>query len=173
MAAYNFLLQFEPSEIAGLAARYGPEQDEDAFKAGSRIKDGNYSRDNLKVIVRWKSPRKIGFIDDNTDAEVVRALRTASDARTSEKSAVETLDKLHGIGVPMASAILTTIYPDKYTVIDVRALESLGVIEYPSQSVEYYLRYLGKCRELSQQYHVDLRTLDRALWQWSKEHKRT
>ena len=30
--------------------------------------------------------------------------------------------------------------------------------------------HLRKCRELAHQHHVDLRTLDRALWQWSKEH---
>jgi hypothetical protein len=50
-----------------------------------------------------------------------------SDARTSEKSAVETLDRPQGEGVPMASAISRTIRPENYTVIDVRALESLGV----------------------------------------------
>jgi hypothetical protein len=165
-----FALQFDPFEISGLAARYGPEQDEEAFKAGSCIAGGNYSRENLKVIVRWKSARKIAFIDDNTDSEIARALRFASDARTTERSAVETLDRLHGVGVPMASAILTTIHPDKYTVIDVRALESLGVLKYPSDSIDYYLSYLRKCRELAHKHHVDLRTLDRALWQWSKEH---
>jgi hypothetical protein len=77
--------------------------------------------------VRWKSARKIAFIDDNTDAEIANALQFASNVRTSERSAVETLDRLHGIGVPMASAILTMIHPEKYTIIDVRALQSLAV----------------------------------------------
>lgn len=165
----DFALQFDSSEIAALAARYGYEQDDEAFNAGSNILGGNYSRDNLKIIVRWKSPRKIAYIDDNTDIEIARALRFASDSRTSERSAVDVLDRLHGVGVPMASAILTTMFPEKYTIIDFRALESLGIVKAPTDSADYYLDYLAKCRELACRHNVSLRTLDRALWQWSKE----
>lgn len=166
----QFVLQFHPSEITALAARYGPEQDCEAFQAGRNIAGGNYSRDNLKVIVRWKSPRKIAFIDDNTDVELSRALKFATDARTSEKSAIDVLDRLHGVGVPIASAILTTVNPEKYTIIDFRALESLGVTKWPTDSVDYYISYLLTCRQLARKHGVPLRTLDRALWQWSKEH---
>jgi thermostable 8-oxoguanine DNA glycosylase len=165
----DFVLQFAPSEIVALAARYGYEQDDDAFKAGSNIVGGNYSRDNLKIIVHWKSPRKIAYIDDNTDVEIARALRFASDPRTSESSAIDVLDKLHGVGVPIASAILTTMFPEKYTIIDFRALESLGVVKAPTDSIRYYVSYLAKCRELARKHKVSLRTLDRALWQWSKQ----
>ena len=165
----DFVLRFDPSEILGLAARYGYEQDDEALKAGGNILAGNYSRDNLKIIVHWKSPRKIAYIDDNTDIEIARALRFASDPRTSERSAVDVLDRLHGVGVPIASAILTTMFPEKYTIIDFRALESLSVVNAPADSIEYYLGYLEKCRELAGKHNVSLRTLDRALWQWSKE----
>jgi hypothetical protein len=164
----NFVLQFDPSEIQALAQRYGYQQDDDAFAAGKKIVAGDYSRDNLKVIVRWKSARKIAFIDDNTDAEIAKALRFACDIRTTEKSAIEVLDRLHGVGVPMASAILTTINSEKYTVIDVRALESLGLSKWDGTS-SFYIDYLQECRALTFKYKVSLRTLDRALWQWSKE----
>ena len=59
----------------------------------------------------------------------------------------------------------------KYTIIDYRALESLGVSEWPD-TVDYYLAYLAACRELVRRYNKSLRTLDRALWQWSKERSR-
>ena len=39
----NFVLQFDPSEISKLAARYGYEQDDEAFRAGSSIAAGNYT----------------------------------------------------------------------------------------------------------------------------------
>lgn len=52
----NFVLQFDPSEISRLAARYGYKQDKEAFEAGISIASGNYTRQNLEVIVRWKSP---------------------------------------------------------------------------------------------------------------------
>jgi hypothetical protein len=164
----NFSMQFDPSEIPSLARRYGPEQDNEAFAAGRKIVAGDYSRENLKVIVHWKSARKIAFIDDNTDAEIAKALRFACDIRTTEKLAVEILDKLHGVGVPMASAILTTINPAKYTVIDVRALQSLGLSKWDG-SASFYIDYLQECSLLAFRHKVSLRTLDRALWQWSKE----
>lgn len=167
----QFCLEFDASEIDGLAERYGPEQDDEAFEAGASIAAGNYSRENLKAIVRWKSPRRIALIDENTDAAVRRALQVASDASTTERSAVESLDDLRGVGVPVASAILTTIHPERYTVIDFRALESLGVSRWPG-SVDYYLAYLSTCRELARRHNKALRNLDRALWQWSKEHSR-
>ena len=46
---------------------------------------------------------------------------------------------------------------------------SLGIVKVPTGSVHYYLNYLTKCRELARKQNVSLRTLDRALWQWSKE----
>jgi hypothetical protein len=59
--------------------------------------------------------------------------------------------------------------PKRYTLVDFRALESLGVTPRPVLTVGYYLEYLGKCRELAKQHRVSLRVLDRALWQWSKD----
>ena len=44
----------------------------------------------------------------------------------------------------MASAILTTMFPEKYTIIDFRALESLGIVKAPTDSVDYYLDYLSE-----------------------------
>ena len=71
----------------------------------------------------------------------------------------------------MASAILRTIRPENYTVIDVRALESLGVSKTDG-SVNDYLSICGllrACCELASKRNVSLGTLDRPLWQWSKE----
>jgi hypothetical protein len=93
------------------------------------------------IKIFWKR-RQLGLsLTATPDAEIARALRFPSDARTSEKSAVETLDRPHGVGVPMASAILRTIRPENYTVIDVRALESLGVSKTDG-SVNDYLSIL-------------------------------
>jgi hypothetical protein len=75
---------------------------------------------------------------------------------------------LRGVAVPVASAILTAIKPSRYAVIDFRALESLGCKSL-DRTIDFYLRYLRFCRSLGEQQNVDLRTLDRALWQWSEE----
>jgi hypothetical protein len=73
--------------------------------------------------------------------------------------------------VPVASAILTAIDPERYTVIDFRALEALGN-KSNDRTVNFYLAYLDACRQLAQEHQVSLRDLDRALWQWSSEQTR-
>jgi hypothetical protein len=59
---------------------------------------------------------------------------------------------------------------ERYTIIDCRALESLGVKNYIA-TVNYYLTYLEHCRHFASEHAVGLRELDRALWQWSKERR--
>lgn len=164
----HFVLQFDPSELDALAERYGYEDDDEAFEAGRRIAQGQVDRETLKVIMRWKSKRRVKLIDKNTDSEIATALQVSTSSATTEQEAVKILDKLHGVGIPMASAILTAINPEKYTILDYRALESLGVNRWPN-TVTYYLEYLTACRELVLKYGKTLRNFDRALWQWSKE----
>jgi hypothetical protein len=54
-------------------------------------------------------------------------------------------------------------------ILDVRALESLGVKARSQYPVGFWLGYLAACRELADRNAVSLRTLDKALWQHSKE----
>jgi hypothetical protein len=70
--------------------------------------------------------------------------------------------------VPVASAVLTAIEPERYTVIDFRALEALGS-DSTDRSVNFYLAYLDFCRLLAKAHRIKLRDLDRALWQWSDD----
>ena len=60
------------------------------------------------------------------------------------------------------------IDPERYTVIDFRALEALGN-ETNDRSVNFYLSYLDDCRQLAEKHKVSLRDFDRAPWRWSWE----
>src|SRR5262249_29969502 len=104
----------------------------------------------------------------NTDADIADALKLATLAH-SDRCAMAVLLGLHGVAVPVASAILTAINPARYTVIDFRALPSPGYKE-PDRSIELYLAYLSFCRDLADRHDLPLRTVDRALWQHGKEH---
>jgi hypothetical protein len=73
----------------------------------------------------------------------------------------------------MASVVLAACRPSLYTVVDSRALHTLMLLEgrLPSEirKVKMFPRrrwpgYLGTCRELSAELHVQLRDLDRAFW---------
>jgi hypothetical protein len=164
----EFRLRFGPADIPRLAKSYGPAQDDAALAAGRRIRGGEYTRENLSEIFEWKTEgRGRSRLLRNTDEEIADALSLAVNART-ERAAIAVLTGLHGVGVPVASAVLTAIDPERYTVIDFRALEALSS-KSPDRSVSFYLYYLDACRKLAKEHRATLRDLDRALWQWSDE----
>jgi hypothetical protein len=73
------------------------------------------------------------------------------------------------VGVPTASTLLYFAFPALYPILDVRALEALGVKPRSQYPISFWLGYLETCRALAAECGVSIRTLDRALWQWSKE----
>jgi hypothetical protein len=165
---YRFLPQFEPSKINELAQRYDSKEDEEPLQAGCAIRDGDHSRANLMKIFEWKTRgRGRTRLSRNTDIEIADALRIAVEAKT-DRASVAVLCGLSGVAVPVASAIMTAIDPSRYTIIDFRALEALGYTG-SDRTIDFYLGYLSKCRDLAKEYKVSLRDFDRALWQWSKD----
>jgi hypothetical protein len=163
-----FKLQFGPKDIARYAGQYAYAEDTNALDAGACIRRGEYARSNLETIFEWKTKgRGRSQIARNDNDEIADALRLAVSAKT-DRAAMAVLTGLNGVDVPVASAILAMIDPKRYTVIDFRALEALGT-DTKDRSIDFYLEYLDYCRSLATKYTVDLRTLDRALWQWSKK----
>lgn len=136
-----------------------------AMAAGQRIREGGRSIDDLHIIAFWKAPRAAHHIYNpkNTRDRVANALNIATAASESVELKVEELIGLVGVGVPMASAILTCIDPTQYTVIDIRALDALRVEKYKITK-ELYAEYLEFCRSAAANLGVELRQLDRALW---------
>jgi hypothetical protein len=164
----KFRLRFDPSQIPSLANRYDYESDDGALNAGAQIRRGRYARKYLLEIFEWKTGgRGRSRLANNSDQEIADALKLAIVAKT-DRAAVAVLTGLNGIAVPVASAVLTVIDPTRFTIIDFRALEALNVNE-ANLTIDFYLDYLEECRRVAQKHNVSLRTLDRAMWQWSKE----
>jgi thermostable 8-oxoguanine DNA glycosylase len=90
----------------------------------------------------------------------------ASLGTKTDKEKVERLDKLKGVGVRQAAAILTAMNQEHYTMFDVRAVETLGTST--SYSARDYVEYNDYCRSTAKELNVPLRDLDRALFQHSK-----
>ena len=116
----------------------------------------------------WKTARTSSKVAANTEPAVVDATRRAL-AALDEATRIGPLLELEGVGVPTASTLLYFAFPDDYPILDVRALESLGVKPRSTYPVSFWLEYLEACRELSRRAGVSIRTLDKALWQHSKE----
>jgi hypothetical protein len=175
----EFKLQFPESELQSNADEWGQDSTEtDAFQAGEAIRNGDRSIESLQKILHWKSPRSVHYLNDSEDQKVIRCnaldLATKANSDDEAKDALSALMKLDGVALPVASAILTVINPERYTIIDFRALEALG---HPRQDEEFYIAYLKCCRNLADAMKpqqnlpapTKLRALDRALWQWSKK----
>ena len=80
---------------------------------------------------------------------------------------------LDGVGWPTASVLLHFGHAEPYPILDYRALWSCGVPRPPSQySFGLWWPYTRFCREITRRYGISMRTLDRALWQYSKERQR-
>ena len=165
-----FALQFDPSEIAALAARFPVTDDGPAAAAGAAAHaQGHYTREQFLVVCAWKTPRSRPRVAANDEA-AVRVATGAALAATDERVRMEALLALSGVGVPTASTLLYFAEPDRYPILDVRALESLGQpVNRSTYPVAYWLEYLAACRALADAHGVGLRTLDKALWQHSRE----
>ena len=170
----NFKPQYKPAGIQKLITQYlktpnqsgtAADKERKMEEAGSRIVNSTMSRQDADIIYKWKSPRRMDLFSMNKDGDVLQALREAIAAK-SPREAIESLTRLQGVGVKMASAILTGMFPKDYTVCDFRAAEALGVKD--SNDVDFYTSYLEFCRRTAKEHGVSLRDFDRANWQWSK-----
>lgn len=183
MVAY-FQLQPEEAELQELADQYWQKADEKehelekaAFEAGQGIRNGDFTLANLEAIVRWKSERAVHYLIGNSNEKIRRVLAVVTAPNSTTETAVNALQELHGVDIPVASAILAAIYPERYTVLDFRVLEALG---HARHDVRFYEEYLAFCKRLAESNIVQpqsdlpaptpLRTLDRALWQWTRSH---
>lgn len=155
----QFKLMFDQSLIPTLAKRYSFQEDSAALNAGKKIRSGEFTRNNLETIFEWKTNgRGRSRLRKNSDQDIAEALKLAAEART-DRSAVAVLMGLNGVQVPVASAILTAIDPERFTIVDFRALEALNV-KQAYISIDFYLSYLNECRNLADRNKVSLRTLE-------------
>jgi hypothetical protein len=163
----TFDLQFDPAEIPALADRFGITDDAACEHAGQAAAErGWYERDEFLLVCAWKSPRSRPRVEAN-EAGAVKASTGRALGSPDEATRMTALLELDGVGVPTASTLLYFAYPADYPILDVRACESLGQKARPT--VAFWLDYLEACRELALTNGVSVRTLDKALWQYSKE----
>ena len=163
-----FRPQLTREQAIRLASIYADDDEERALDAGRKIRAGDYARVHLQTVFQWKTKnRGKTRLSQNSDSEILDALRLAVAANES-RSTIAVLMGLYGVNTPVASAIATAIYPERFTIFDFRALEALGTTE-TDRSIPFYLDYLRFCTGLAKDWSISLRTLDRALWQWSAD----
>ena len=128
---------------------------------------GHYTRPEFLTVCRWKTARSATKVASNSAA----AIRVATRRAFMTEGLVEQIRHLlalAGVGLPTASVLLHFAFPESIPILDVRALESLGVTGR-SYTPNFWASYVEACRAIAARNGVSLRTLDKALWQFSKE----
>src|SRR5574337_795194 len=110
------------------------EQGLDCYDPESRVfpeirkrlsKNEGLSKRDVLLILKWKLGRIKGSNAKTVSDENLKKInKVIVDAKKPEKAvaALKALDKIPGIGVATATAILTVCYPDTFTIIDERVL---------------------------------------------------
>ena len=169
----SFELQFPIEDVPALAGRFPVMDDGPGLARGAVVRArGHYTRAEFIEVCGWKTVRSRPKVAANSARAVVDATRRALTAGDDEAMRMSALLELAGVGVATASTLLYFVFPDDYPILDVRALESLGVKPRSIYPVSFWLAYLDSCRTLARTAGVSIRTLDKALWQHSKERRR-
>lgn len=165
-------LRFNAARIEEIATRYEYSISEDElvkFRPEVQAR-GCLSKPELEKIAYWKTPRSSGHVRSNS-ADYVREITALALNARGERVRIEVLTLLDGVSWPTASVILHFCHSDPYPIIDFRALWSVKLDAPSRYGFELWWCYTEFCRDLAKKNGVDMRTLDRALWQYSKENQ--
>jgi len=135
-------------------------------------KQGCLTLEQLEKAARWKSPRRAAAVRRNAE-EFVRDATGIALSSHNERVRIEVLTLLDGVSWPTASVILHFFHNEQYPIIDTRALWSVSMEGPARYTFNLWWAYVNYCRKIAQRTGLDMRTLDRALWQYSKENQRS
>jgi hypothetical protein len=165
-------LRFPETEIPAWALKYDyPREETELMNLCPHIQEAGFiTKNELRLIANWKSPRSAGHIEKNSE-EYIKEITAWSFSATDERSKIEVLTLLNGVKWPSASVILHLFHKNNYPLLDFRALWSVET-DVPNQyTFEFWWPYVEYCRGLADKNKISMRTLDRALWQYSKENQ--
>ena len=158
------------------------EEDDDTALLSKRLsvakRRGYLTLLELEAVCRWKSARAIRRVRENTHHRV-RAATGAALAAGNERRRLEALLQLRGVGIPMASALLTLVEPAHYGVIDIRVwqlLYTLRVVRENPKGTQFRLghwdQFLGIIRPLASKLGVTARDIERTLFELHQARQR-
>lgn len=170
----------------------GKDDSAHTFESISRAvqRRGHLKRQEFINIGEWKSERNSYLYEseDNTDALVREKTRFALRDDVDPATKIAELRALKGVGVPVASAILTVMCPEQYATIDYKALTALpfapgqeairedffafadyadAILNYERKN-EVYEYYLKRIAELEERTGLTPREIDMALWAYTE-----
>lgn len=128
-------------------------------------------RERFIKIGLWKSKRQKKNYERNDDV-TVREITRFSFATTSEEARIKSLLVLNGVSYPVASVLLHFAFPSRYPILDFRALWSLGWEQPKFYAFDFWQKYCNEMKGISTRIGESIRTIDKALWEYSKENQK-
>lgn len=133
--------------------------------------NGFLTPEEFFAIVVWKANRSKTLIkrkltNDGGDlASNVKRLTQQIQMAASDEDRLKILIDHWRLRIPMATAILTVLYPDRFSVYDVRVREQLGIkdfVDHKDQVGRYFREFLPRLK--AEGKGETLRDKDRFLW---------
>lgn len=169
----QFKIQFTKQQLNRLAKSYDYPNDKVIEKTiGPRAKKrGFFLKEEFQELCKWKTPRSKSRVKKNPPTLIEETTRIAL-STSSEELRIGVLTLLRGVSYPTASVVLHFAHRSRYPILDYRALWSVGIDPIPADyTFDFWWEYTKYCRKAAREWKCSMRTLDRALWQYSKENQ--
>ena len=133
------------------------------------------TKEDLIKIVKWKfhkgleknRERAINFLEQMDGLEIEKITREAFEIEEESKK-IRKLCKIKGVGISLASCILTFHNPKKYCVFNTHVYDEIFKIETRPNNIfsipDYYLDVLNEIRKFSEKYNLKVRDVGKALF---------
>lgn len=132
-------------------------------------------------VLRWKLRGQYGRSQLRRQGNIEAVVRTVTraaltiahdDPEYELELRVAILCALRGVSVPVASSVLTLVYPQEYAVIDFRVWRQLFGEERRQFGISEYKRYLREVRRLAEELGWTVQEVDLAIWAYDMKHSR-
>ncbi|HOK56681.1 MAG TPA: hypothetical protein PLF90_05065 [bacterium] len=181
----NISIQYYIDGNGEIAHEYSPY-----FESISQVlqQRGFLSKKEFISICEWKTKRQKNRYQENSEEDIMEITNVVITGDLNIEGQIYKLTQLEGVGVPVASAILTVVFPNNYCVLDYRVWRALlwvmsetdGFGDYTEFSeimgnfLNYasfgsYMYYLEKIRTLAEEHNMTPRKIEMALWMYDKK----
>lgn len=132
-------------------------------------------------ILRWKLRGQYGRQQEMRKINTENVIRVVTGAALSishcneyyeTELRVSILCSLRGVGVPVASAVLALVFPEKYAVIDFRGWRQVFGEDRRTFSISDYQRYLQEVERLAIELGWPVQEVDLAIWEYDRINSR-
>jgi hypothetical protein len=174
------------ADIAGLRTAAEDFQETERLKADlKRLRKERepffLTKNDLTPIFKWKLRDQSGRVKRHLEKNSKRSYESITraafsirddDWKVEAELRIGVLTVLHGVGVPVASAILALADPDHYCVVDRLGWRAVFGKERTAFDVRSYISYLSEIRLLAEELGWSAQETDLAVWEYARKPRR-